>query len=142
MSLRRLNLGEVDFDSAAARDEDDEDEGDEEDDEGNAGEEEGEETEGRDASTQNRPAEPGWEHLLSAVLELEEIYLKGQQVRPGLLALLRPIFPCSACLCSPMSNWTTQIRIMQGLTQQGLSPQTVGMPNKAMESLRIKHEQP
>ncbi|KAG9076053.1 hypothetical protein FRC06_009741, partial [Ceratobasidium sp. 370] len=76
MSLRRLNLGEVNFDSGRARDEDDEDEEDEEDDEGNAGEDEGEETEGRDASAQNRPAKPGWEHLLSTVPELEEIYPK------------------------------------------------------------------
>ncbi|KAG9076126.1 hypothetical protein FS749_012129 [Ceratobasidium sp. UAMH 11750] len=85
MPLRCLNLGEVYFDSDEDEDgEEDEDEGDEQVEE--AEDDTGDENEDRGTSTQNRPAVPEWEYLLSAVPQLEELYLERQQLWPGLLA--------------------------------------------------------
>ncbi|KAG9073421.1 hypothetical protein FS749_015241 [Ceratobasidium sp. UAMH 11750] len=86
MPLRCLNLGEVYFYS-------DEDEGGEEDEDEDDEEDKGDEDEDRSPSTQTRPAVPEWEHLLSAVPQLEALYLERQQLWPGLLALFASELP-------------------------------------------------
>ncbi|KAG8737572.1 hypothetical protein FRC10_008051 [Ceratobasidium sp. 414] len=84
MPLRRLNLGGTYFDSGTSSEEDERDEEDED---------KGGENEDRDASTQSHPTEPKWEHLLSAVPQLEEFYIEQQQLLPGQLALFASHLP-------------------------------------------------
>ncbi|KAG9076023.1 hypothetical protein FS749_012250 [Ceratobasidium sp. UAMH 11750] len=91
MPLRCLNLGEVYLDNY------EEDEEDEEDDED---EDERGENEARGTSTRNRPVGPEWKDFLSAMPQLEELYLERAHPAPGELALFASHLPMLRLLVS------------------------------------------